>query len=60
MRVIIVEKRDSADLQMEINNILRYCGPDDIFDIKYSGSGGYGSTYQTNRKTFYSAMIILK
>ena len=56
MRVKIIERSDYRDLEREINSILQYHQPSEIFDIKYTGSGNH-SSYSND---YYSAMIIYK
>lgn len=54
MRVEIIEASKYEMLENSINRILSRCKPSDIFDIKYSGTGGH-TAYSTD---LYSAMII--
>lgn len=56
MRVEIIERSDYHKLEEEINLILKYIQPEQILDIKYSGSGNH-ATYSND---YYSAMIIYK
>lgn len=56
MRVQIIEHSNYKRLEEEINIILKYIQPSEIFDIKYSGSGNQ-SAYSND---YYSAMIIYK
>lgn len=56
MRVQIIERGDYKMLEEEINSILKYVQPSEIFDIKYTGSGNQ-PTYSND---YYSAMIIYK
>jgi hypothetical protein len=56
MKVKIITKDSSWELQNEINNWLKRNGDSNIIDIKYTGNGNavpYGSRE-------YSAMIIYK
>ena len=56
MRVEIIERNDYHRLEETINSILQYTQPEEIFDIKYSGSGNQAA-YSND---YYSAMIIYK
>ena len=56
MRVEIIERSDYKSLEREINSILEYHNPSEIFDIKYTGSGNHPS-YSND---YYSVMIIYK
>ena len=56
MRVEIIERSNYHRLEEAINSILQYIQPEEIFDIKYSGSGNH-ATYSSD---YYSAMIIYK
>lgn len=56
MRVEIIERSNYHKLEEAINSILQYTQPEEIFDIKYSGSGNH-ATYSND---YYSAMIIYK
>lgn len=60
MKVVIFERHNYKDLETDVNRFITHLNFSEIFDIKYSGSGGSDSTYQTYRKPYYSAMIILK
>ena len=53
MKVRIIEKTSSYDLQDQVNKILAEYSASEIFDIKYAECPLYGSAY-------YSAMIIFK
>jgi len=56
MRVEIIESDSYYGLEKEINSILKCTQPEEIFDIKYSGSGNQAA-YSND---YYSAMIIYK
>lgn len=56
MRVEIIERDSYNRLEEVINSVLQYTQPEEIFDIKYSGSGNH-ATYSND---YYSAMIIYK
>ena len=56
MRVEIFTSMNREGLESKLNNKLKYCKPEDIIDIKFSGSGNH-SVYSTDE---YSAMIIYR
>lgn len=56
MKVEIIERGSRRELEEEINSVLKYIQPSEIFDIKYTGSGNHPSY----SKDYYSAMIIYK
>lgn len=56
MRVEILEDQRKSKLEEKINERLKYYTPEEIIDIKFSGSGNH-SAYSIDH---YSAMIIYR
>ncbi len=56
MKVEIIEKESSWDLQKAVNEFLKRVNPSNVLDIKYCGEGNHPS-YSISR---YSVMIIMK